>query len=355
MQVIVLDGNKSSIGELEEQWVNRDNELSLCSQSIIRLGHNVLVYGERGIGKTFLVRKLHKIISDENPEIFPIFINLSGLHAYAEDAASAFPRAILIQLCSAIWTKIFNKEYLSLREDLSEKGFEVNIKSKAEKTVHRIYKHLMLTSRKTTYEWSNVVGFSAGAKGEKSEKGVAESEPLKILPFEFLEFAEELYESVLLPNGKTRVVALCDEANVLPQFEQENILERYLSLFAVRQIQFLFVAGFYPWDQIPSLPRCFETFLELKGLCEKDTHALLVHTAQALKVSVPLEASRIFHTQFKGNPRLILMAFSEAAPWNGDKSPIELTTIVTLKACSRVEQHRESIKESYQRQRGKIS
>ena len=75
-----------------------------------------------------------------------------------------------------------------------------------------------------------------------------------VLPFEFAEFAKELIETVLNPSGKSRVVVICDEANYMPFFKQEELLQRYLDLFSAKDFQFVLVAGLFPWESNPNLP-----------------------------------------------------------------------------------------------------
>ena len=59
--------------EIMTLFVNRIDELG-TAKSAIRNYNNVLLYGIRGVGKTFLVRLLTKHLSEEFPEILPVYV-----------------------------------------------------------------------------------------------------------------------------------------------------------------------------------------------------------------------------------------------------------------------------------------
>lgn len=79
--------------EIMTLLVNRIDELG-TAKSAIRNYNNVLLYGIRGVGETFLVRLLTKHLSEEFPEIFPVYVNTAGLVMYNPvDEVAAFSKS----------------------------------------------------------------------------------------------------------------------------------------------------------------------------------------------------------------------------------------------------------------------
>jgi predicted AAA+ superfamily ATPase len=52
--------------------VDREDEVSFCTEAILSKGQNVLLYGERGTGKSFLVRLVQDEIERTAPSVLPI-------------------------------------------------------------------------------------------------------------------------------------------------------------------------------------------------------------------------------------------------------------------------------------------
>lgn len=309
------------IDNLRFHCVDREEELRLCHTAIVERYHNVLLYGTRGTGKTFLVRLVEDRINKMNAPIFPAFVRLSGLPCYgAIDAVSSFSRAVLLQICCTIWTGVLGKSYLSLRERLDEAGNEIALRDEPESVVQKVYSLLMTSERKTRLQALSSIGFTAAVKGEKKEEKTLEKQQSEVLPFEFAEFVDELISRALKPLGKERVVVLCDEANLLPIFEQQDILERYFELFNHKNVQFLFVAGFQDGQAKLTLPDCFETHLELKGFPERKYVLELVNRADKGEVTFSDEAIDVLWRNFSGHPRKTLevcgLAFEEARKLN---------------------------------------
>jgi Cdc6-like AAA superfamily ATPase len=318
--------------------VDRAEELNQCVRALIERRHNVLLYGNRGVGKSFLLRLLDDHLQQEQSSIFPIFVRLSGLGCYGkDDIAASFSRAVLLQVCCEAWTKLLCKRYLDLRERLDESGNEITFRSESERTIQRIYDVLMTSERKAKSRHFASFGVSAGIKGEKQEEAEYERQQSDVLPFEFAEFISEITRYVLMPKNKKRLLILCDEANHMPMFYQQEILERYFELFNAKQVQFLFVAGVAHWEESPSLPTCFETQFELKGFSAIEDVLRLVQKA---KSSLPFEdeAINVLFNEHNGHPRRILetchFAFEQAVR---RKSPT-ITVDIVHRVCKEIRQ-----------------
>jgi hypothetical protein len=320
--------------EVTELRVNREAEVDACVGHLNHRRANVFLWGARGVGKTFLVRLVDQELRNET-SILSASIDVLGLPGFARaNPATAFPEAVLLGICSAIWKEVLKRPYSELRARLDLREGDIRLPSKLARSLEKLYLQMMASQRKAHYEYSNSVGFSAGAKGEKKETGWVEQEQPPVLPFEFLEFCEELLEA-LKEHGKTRIVALCDEANLLPFEQQRDILGRYIDLFTSRSVQFLFVAGVQRWDAIPPpVPEGFDLILELRGLKGRAAAELLGKAARYQGVDIEADAVEIGQSQLDGNPRLLLLALAGAMPAPGASATI--TSQLMKASCRRL-------------------
>lgn len=299
-----------SDSELQEIRVDRDKELRE-SQQALQSRHNVLLHGERGLGKTFLARLLCLEIQKADPTALPIFMSMAGLHAYSpHDSVGAFPRSVLLQACAAIWRTLADRSYLDIRATLDESGAEITLRTRAERLLVRIYKLLMHSDKRSQFEFANSVGFVAGLKGEKSEKTKQSFLQSDVLPFEFAELADELRLNVLPEYGKRRIIAICDEANLLPLQEQESILTRHLELFASKHLQFVFVVSHLAREVI-ELPAAFETRIEVCRLDKLAISELLKKIMARGFFDFAEDVVDILFEHFGGHPRVTLEAAAQ--------------------------------------------
>ena len=149
------------------------------------------------------------------------------------------------------------------------------------------------------------LGMNSVIKGEMHEELGIEKKQLDVLPFEFSQFVDEITKYVLKPLGKTRIIAFCDEANLIPLFQQEDILNRYFELFNTKQVQFIFIAGINSWSKIHDISNCFDSIFEIKGLTNFNDVKNLINQEES---GIFFEDSGInfLFDEFDGNPRKIL-------------------------------------------------
>ena len=286
--------------------VNRFDELG-TAKSAIRNYNNVLLYGVRGVGKTFLVRSFTKLLNDEFPEIFPVYVNTAGLVMYNPvDEVAAFSKLVLLEICVDIWKHIFQKSYIDLRENITLNPNSLDFANRQEKIVKKIFSLLMTNDVVSKSITENQIGFSAGIKGKKGENFAIEKRASDILPFEFAEFVDELMMEVLSHYNKIRIVALCDDANRLPMFKQEEILSRYIDLFRRKKVQFLFVAAWHKWEEDVHIPLCFETVIEIEGFKDNSVFSEFLTKSSKGLVNFENDAMQLLHKKSEGVPATAL-------------------------------------------------
>ncbi len=294
--------------------VGRIREATICLEALIRRAHNVLLYGDRGVGKSFFVRQiLLGALQRSDQSILVIPLRVTDLLAYSPgDLSAAFTRATLLAICTHIWTDLIGRSYLDLRESLERSGDELSVSSAQEKIVQRIYRQLMTSERGARFERSSSIGLSAGVVGNVNERRERFLKQSDLLPFEFFELLAELKQAVLTKFGKTRVVVLCDEANVLTYGQQMDLLERHIQLFADGRVQFLFVVGLVPYDRQLNLPRSFESQLPLEGLLPHEIHSILEAIETTHSIPFPLMSVSVLCELLDSNTRLVLRAAEQA-------------------------------------------
>lgn len=298
---------------LESMRVDRDNELEKCIDALLSRSENLFLYGSRGIGKTFLVRILFEEIKKESENTVPIFVNVFNfLNPIPSEIVSAFPNAILIEICKTIWVDVLGKEYSTLRSEISKTNRKINFRNKGEKKIIDIFRLLMTSNIRMRASQEYSIGTSTILKSDAKESTQREWSEIDILPFEFFEFIEEIKKETLLPKGKERIIVICDEANKLPIFQQAAILDRYIELFAAKQVQFVFVAAPFS-KEIGPIPSGFQNIFEVKGFQEKEHIKELIekHTS-SLDVSISGSAIDVVWEIFKGHPVFTINACRNA-------------------------------------------
>jgi Cdc6-like AAA superfamily ATPase len=222
--------------------VDRETELEQCVDCLYSRRTNLIVHGDMGVGKTFLVRLVNDKLSEDHSNALSCYLNLVFAGIYGDESlVSEFPNAVLREICVTIWPSILKRDYSELRASTVESPGALKWPDKAVAKVSDIYRHLMLTKRMFQYSRENTFGASAVLKGEGKEVTSNQWHPSEILPFEFFHFLDELFDVVLHKYSIQRIVLICDEANKLPLFQQKELLLRYLELFAARNVQFLMV------------------------------------------------------------------------------------------------------------------
>ncbi len=287
--------------------VNRESEVDSCSDLLRSTTSNVFIFGPRGVGKTFLVRLIHAKLRKNAPEVFPFFLNATELAVFgAKGTGEAFPAMLLLQLISSIWREILQHSYSELLRTAETQKRAIKIEKRAQVCLQRIFLQLRYPDFTVTQENASEFSVSAIAKGGLSENLNIERKSVGILPYEFMEYLEEL-KSVVLPKvGISKLVGIIDEANMMPVEWQEAVVSRHIDIFSNRGMQFVLVAGFVPSLKTADIPRNFESVLELHGLRLTDVPRLLeVHFGERVKC-FDRESIALLHNETAGNPREVV-------------------------------------------------
>jgi energy-coupling factor transporter ATP-binding protein EcfA2 len=311
-----LDAACMDDDNLARHCVDREMELASALDAI-ESGENLLIYGDRGIGKSFLARLINLEIA-KRESFFPVMVDVSHLPGYGVDpVAAAFPRAVLLQVCVEIWKNLLGHSFLELNG--SRLRHQPIFEDSTRTTVREVYLYLIADSEGASLGRERTIGASAIVKSEAKEDATRRWDRSNLLPFEFFEFAEAIQNDVLKPLGKSKLVAICDEANLLSLIQQQEILDRYLELFLRKKVQFVFVAARLPVGS-PNLPAAFRQVIELRGWPEINCLFDLITRAEP-DISFTSEAVQATWEAFLGHPRKSLNALLHASHIVADKSP----------------------------------
>lgn len=326
--------------------VDRNDEIEQCIDSLFSRSENVLIHGSRGVGKTFLVRLLLDEIKLRFKNEVPVFLNLTGLFVYEpREIVSAFPNAVLLEICRTTWVDVLGKEYLTLRNSLSEPSNKIKFRKKGERTVADIYRLLMTSARRMEASWEHSIGVSAALKGDIKKSTRMGWSEIDILPFEFFEFVEEIKKKTLIPNKKERIVIICDEANKLPILQQASIMGRYLELFAARKVQFVFVSSYSFGEKFGQTTSGFEKILNLRGFREKrHVKDLLDRETTGTNFLFEDKAIDVVWKAFEGHPRCTLSAGRYAYTKAITRGLEKINAKIMASACMQILQELESAK-----------
>lgn len=335
--ITTLSLNAASIApdDIGKRRIDRDDEVREILQALGPLEQNVLLIGSRSVGKTFLVRLIEAQMRKSGGGTFPCVANVANVSlcsagVLGSDDTSGFLRAILLQLCSSLW-KFVGGHYLDLRERLLKPPGTTREETSEMSKICRVYSQLMRIEATLTDVSAQSLGVGAGIRGELKGELSSGTRNLNVLPFEFAEFVDELTVGVLHAHGFRRIVFLCDEANVMPLFRQEQLLEQYLDLFRSKGGQFLFVAGMLAGDDNLVLPACFERVIHLTGFKKRQDVCDLLRQAGEAGSEIKSEAVDAFFQAYSGHPRRTLMA-ADLALKLFPHAPI--TAASALQACA---------------------
>jgi hypothetical protein len=305
---VIANARVMSDGELLALRVDRDSEVGTCTELLMSTRGNVFIFGPRGIGKTFLVRLVHSKLRERGPEVFPFFLNATELAMFgAKGTGEVFPAMLLLQLISSIWRGLLRHPYSKLLESVERHKRAIKIENAVLGRLERLFIQLRYPKFSTTQENINEFSVSAIAKGGLKENLTTERKSVGILPYEFIEYLEELKTDIFPKVGISKCIGIIDEANMMPVEWQEAVVSRHIDIFSNRGMQFILVAGIVPPFSTVDVARNFEFVLELKGLPLVEIPRLLdVHFGEQAK-RFSEDSIELLHKETEGNPREVVI------------------------------------------------
>lgn len=297
----------------DDLFVDREKELHQTIEWLMTGTGNLIISGERGIGKTSLA---WKTITDAKEKTKDTLVIRETIYQFHDKGFDTFLSEIGKQITVSIWQLISGKSFSQLFSE-SLNFEEKKIESKDVKALRRIYNILtasQLSSKAT--EMGKIGGklFVEAGLQEELEKGMTR---MAITNFEFLAIIDELKE-IASRHGYSRIVVIADEFNYLLSSEQSDFIRTYFQILNSRKILFgLIGIDIDPWS-VPGFSQCVETYIPLGPFESSD------HVRQIVSVGLPQaeyadirnfltseDVCQQIFTESRGNPRLI-----QAFCWN---------------------------------------
>lgn len=252
------------------------------------------------------MRLIHSRLHEAKLGVFPFYLNATELALFGtKGTGEAFPAMLLLELISSIWRELLRKPYSALVGAVEVQKRSIKIERHVETSLRRLFIQLRYPNYITSQEDKNEFSLSAFAKGGLSKTLRVERKSVGILPYEFMEYLEELKREVLPKVGIAKLVGIIDEANMMPLEWQEAVVSRHIDIFSNRGMQFILVAGFAPSFSAVDIPRNFEFILELKGLAVSDIPRFLEKHLLSQAKSFNESCIELLHSRTSGNPREI--------------------------------------------------
>lgn len=287
--------------------VDRDSEVRLFSDLLATSMQNVYVHGPRGVGKTFLTRLVYAELLKTQPSVFPFFLNATEFALYgSRGTGEAFPAVVLLQLISAIWGNLLHHPYSDLVGSAEIQKRAVSVEDPVHKHLRRLFVQLRYPDYAVTQQNSAEFSVSAIAQGGLGENLATERRSVGILPYEFMEYLDELNSAVLPELGVTKLVCIVDEANMMPAQWQEELLSRHVDIFTDRGMQFMVVASLQPESVPGDSLRSFDQLVELAGLGVDDVCDLLDLQLNGCGHRFSTCGISLLHAETCGNPRQLI-------------------------------------------------
>ncbi len=329
--------------EVRQLRIDRDAELNSTVDRLINRGHNVLIYGTRGVGKSFFLRLLGQALAPTKSLAVIQFTIRSASPEWEDE--EKFANDVLMAVCYHSWKEILGHDYLDLRESIGQSDRKLKVRSNSEKAVERVYSLLMNLAHEVRRRAFSEFGASVALKGTVSDEVTKSSRTPDLLPFECFELCEYLLDKVYRPKGYDRLVILCDEANMLPTLTQEAILVRFFQGFRQHRVQFVFVAGVTATRKALKVPfkSVFETAFELKPFSSiSDTKDFVLKHAGDVSSMIDDQCIELVHEYIGGHPRAVLELFRMAHTAVMEANHKMISPLYIMRAIREYEQYRQS-------------
>ena len=291
-----------------EVFFDRAYELQLCIDAV-NAHDKTLIVGNRGVGKTALIKHVQNTILTSGGKICPVYMNFSRLMPEIRES-SLITASVLGDFIRYIWVHILNREFIELFED-DMSSFDCRLSQyiyKTHKLLHSISTEII---KKKTY----------GAEANLFIKGNFNSENEKksaLNPLTNQELRELFYGlcNQLIDYTDTSTLAfLYDEANVFDSNTQLQIGRELSALFPSLPCSFIYVIS-TPTDsqKYDDYIVGFDRIIELNGFPDVKYSKQLLKSRIVDKDMLVLDDRAVdtCHELTDGNPRLLIECVREA-------------------------------------------
>jgi Cdc6-like AAA superfamily ATPase len=250
-------------------FAGRSKELAILNQSIFELKESVILFGNDAIGKSSIVKTIHKsVLNSMNKEVLPVqFSAIEFINAIDRD----FLAFATHKICTTIWTRLIKKNYSELIEESLFNTSSIN-SSPEEVSLKRIYRIVTSSSLSSVGNTSKEIGGKLFLEGKYIQNNEVSNSRKPLESFEFLMLLDELND-IIEHFGFKSIIVFCDELNHLPENVNSQILKNYFDVFSSKKIQFVIVSV-NPYEQHQSdaenLIKSFHCSLEIKSFEQKE-------------------------------------------------------------------------------------
>jgi len=322
--------------------VDRENEISTCLETLVNDRRNLLVFGDRGAGKTFLMKLLCSELAASSEKVLPVYLDIMSSLAWG-DAISSLPRAILMGICRSIWYEVLDmgsSDLHQLAEQVVETVDTANDEDDDELVVSA-YRFVASETREFMRQRAGQFGVSGGVRAIVSPGKTREYSYGVAPPHAYSDRLRDLTEKILVPRGYGGSVVICDEANKLPILQQVDLLENFFSLFQTSHVRFVFVAGLRTNEELNVPKEVFGHVLELGGLPGHDAVEELIDVyCKGSDLVFTKDATEIIWDAFKGHPLDTLDACKNCLHRLSDKDTKLVDARVAALSCLHIQSDR---------------
>lgn len=289
-----------------DSFVNRTNELDMCIYSICHR-EKAIIIGERGVGKSALIKRIEYKLKNDYPEILPIYIQFSP-EIFNGNSHYGCIYHLLISLIRYIWSDILCLKWSSI---FDESGTVSNELARAVQSIHkltRIITENQAINRKKEIE----TAFFVKGNINKTTEQIDNLNPLSNQ--EMLGLLSELCEYIIEYTETKNLAFLCDEANRLDEALQLEIERDLANIFPELHCSFLYVASISSFNphMNPHIDN-FEKVIYVEGFRKVQHSKELLENRILQKefVEIDEEVYEIIHGAAHGNPRYLIVIMGE--------------------------------------------
>lgn len=296
--------------EVQAYRVNRQREIRLLQDTLIRSDGHVFIHGPRGVGKSFLMKiflhDLHELSDKIFAFLLPIQAHL-GIIAQRYPDSAAFPVVFLLEMVSSAWQTLLGRSYREVVSSIHTEKRRLAFEERKFEFMRQIFCAFREPTSKGRSRQGPLLDTKDPVKGKLKEPWNLERGALNLISQELNRHIDDFRTSILKEIGADKIVVICDEANTLPDEWQRHIMTKHLSLLSQPRVQFVFVADFIPdLEEIPIMDH-FNVVLELSPFSHEHMVEFLEKRFVPSGYRFASDAIALLHEASGGNARMALL------------------------------------------------